>query len=158
MAAATDRNESPEAAKQETAAFICSRDTLDGAYPALIMAISARRLGMRAKVFYTFMGLNVVRKGWSKSAKFKPAGPMGAVPGMPELATWMMKSKIEQADIPPLDDLLEMAVLEGVELVVCKMTVDMMQLGDDACEEGVAIQNAEDFLKYAKECKICLFT
>ena len=143
---------------QETAAFICSRDTLDGAYPALILGISARRLGMKVKVFYTFMGINVVRKGWAKSMKFKPTGPMGAIPGMPQIATWMMKQKIEDAEIPPLDDLLEMAVLEGVELVACKMTVDMMKLEEDVFEEGVTVENAEDFLKFAKEAKIALFT
>lgn len=143
---------------QETAAFICSRDSLDGAYPALILGISARRLGMRTKVFYTFMGINVVRKNWSKSAKYRPAGPLGAVPGMPELATWMMKQQIEDAEIPPLDDLLEIARLEGVELMACKMTVDMMKLKPEAFEEGVVVQNAEEFLKYAKDCKICLFT
>ena len=144
--------------QNETAAFICSRDSLDGAYPSLILGISARRLGMKVKCFYTFMGINVIRKGWSKSAKFKPAGPMGAIPGMPQLATWMMKQQIEEADIPPLDDLLEMAVLEGVELVACKMTVDMMKLKDDDFVEGVTVENAENFLKYAKDCNICLFT
>lgn len=143
---------------QETAAFICSKETLDGVYPALILGISARRLGMKTKIFYTFMGLNVLRKGWIKNVKFKPIGPMGAIPGMPELATWMMKSKIDKAEIPPLDDLLEMAELEGVELVGCKMTVDMMACKEGDLIEGCRVQNAEDFLKFAKDCKICLFT
>jgi peroxiredoxin family protein len=143
---------------KETAAFITSRDTLDGAYPALILGINARRLGMRSKVFYTFMGLNVVRKGWTEKAKFYPPGLMAAVPGMSALATWMMKGKIEKASIPDLPDLLEMAQLEGVELVVCKMTVDMMGLKKDDFIEGVTIEPAETFLKYAKDCKISLFT
>jgi peroxiredoxin family protein len=143
---------------KETAAFITSRDTLDGAYPALILGINARRLGMRSKVFYTFMGLNVVRKGWTEKAKFYPPGLMAAVPGMSALATWMMKGKIEKASIPGLPDLLEMAQLEGVELVVCKMTVDMMGLKKDDFIEGVTIEPAETFLKYAKDCKISLFT
>ncbi len=144
--------------KQEHAAFICSRDTLDGVYPSLILGISARRLGMKVKVFYTFMGMNALRKGWLRKVKFKPVGPMGSIPGMPELATWMMKSKIDKAEIPPLDDLLEMAELEGVELVACKMTVDMMNLKEEDLVEGAVVQNAENFLKYAKDCKICLFT
>lgn len=143
---------------KETAAFITSRDTLDGAYPGLILGINARRLGMRTKVFYTFMGLNVVRKGWTEKAKFYPPGLMAAVPGMSALATWMMKGKIEKASIPDLPDLLEMAQLEGVELVVCKMTVDMMGLKQDDFIEGVTIEPAETFLKYAKDCKISLFT
>ena len=144
--------------QKETAAFITSRDTLDGAYPALILGINARRLGMRAKVFYTFMGLNVVRKGWEEKAKFYPPGLMAAIPGMSALATWMMKGKIEKASIPALPDLLEMAQLEGVEFVVCKMTVDMMGLKKDDFIEGVTIEPAETFLKYAKDCKISLFT
>jgi peroxiredoxin family protein len=143
---------------QETAAFITSKDTLDGAYPALVLGINARRLGMRCKVFYTFMGLNVVRKGWTEKAKFYPPGLMAAVPGMSALATWMMKGKIEKASIPDLPDLLEMAQLEGVELVACKMTVDMMGLKQDDFIEGVTIEPAEKFLKYAKDCKISLFT
>jgi peroxiredoxin family protein len=147
-----------EEKQEEKAAFICSRDTLDGVYPSLILGISSRRLGMRVKIFYTFMGLNVLRKGWAKKVKFKPVGPMGAIPGMPELATWMMKSKIDKAEIPPLDDLLEMAELEGVELVGCKMTVDMMACKEGDLIEGCRVQNAEEFLKFAKDCKICLFT
>ena len=64
-----------------------------------------------------------------------------------------MKQQIEDADIPPLDDLLEMARLEGVELVACKMTVDMMKLELDDFEEGVVVENAESFLKYATRCR-----
>jgi peroxiredoxin family protein len=145
-------------AEKQTAAFITSRDTLDGAYPGLILGINARRLGMQTKVFYTFMGINVVRKGWSEKAKFYPPGLMAAIPGMSALATWMMKGKIEKASIPALPDLVEMAQLEGVEFVACRMTVDMMGLTQDDFIEGVVIEAAETFLKYAKDCKICLFT
>lgn len=58
--------------EKERACFICSRDTMDGAYPALILGINAARLGMEAKVFYTFMGINLVRKGGIEKAKFIP--------------------------------------------------------------------------------------
>ena len=143
---------------KETAAFITSRDTLDGAYPGLILGINARRLAMQSRVFYTFMGINVIRKGWTEKAKFYPPGLMAAIPGMSALATWMMKGKIEKASIPALPDLIEMAQLEGVEFVACKMTVDMLDLKQEDFIEGVVIQAAEEFLKYAKECKICLFT
>jgi peroxiredoxin family protein len=144
--------------KKESAAFITSKDTLDGAYPGLILGINARRLGMQAKVFYTFMGINVIRKGWAEGAKFQPSGFMGAIPGMSAIATWMMKEKIEKAQIPSLPDLQEMAMLEGVEFIACKMTIDMMDLKQEDFIEGVVIQSAEDFLRYAKDCKICLYT
>ncbi len=89
----------------ESAAFITSRDTLDGAYPGLVLGINSVRLGMETMVFYTFMGINVIRKGWAEKAKFQPPGFMGAIPGMSAAATWMMKSKIRKASIPCLGDL-----------------------------------------------------
>ncbi len=143
---------------KERACFICSRDTMDGAYPALILGINAARLGLETKVFYTFMGVNLVRKGGIEKAKFIPPGVMGAVPGMSTMATAMMKKKIEKAQIPALPDLMEMAQLEGVELVACKMTFDMMELHDEDMIEDVVIWDAAQFMKYAKEAKLCLFT
>ena len=143
---------------KETAAFITSKDTLDGAYPGLILGINAVRLGMDASIFYTFMGLNVIRKGWVDKAKFQPPGFMGAIPGMSSIATWMMKSKLTKANIPGLGDLQEIAQLEGVKFIACKMTVDMMGFKQADFVDGVIIQAAEDFLKHAKDCKILLYT
>jgi peroxiredoxin family protein len=144
--------------KKDKAAFICSKDTLDGAYPSLVLAINAARLGMESKIFYTFMGLNLVLKGGVEKAKFIPPGVMGAIPGMSTVATKMMKSKIEKANIPSLTELMEMAQLEGVELVGCRMTIDMMEIREDQLIDGVPVWTAEDFLRYARECNICLFT
>ncbi|MBL7175478.1 MAG: DsrE/DsrF/DrsH-like family protein [Desulfobacteraceae bacterium] len=142
----------------EKAAFICSRDTLDGVYPSLLLGINSRRLGMEAKIFFTFMGLNVIRKGSLDKVKFYPPGVMGAIPGMSQMATRMMKKKIENAQVPDLEDMREMAQLEGVQFIACLMTVDMMELKEDDFIEGVVIWTAEEFLKYAKDCTISLFT
>ena len=144
--------------KKETAAFICVKDTLDGAYPSLVLGINAARQGMESKIFYSFMGMNLVLEGGAERAKFIPPGVMGAIPGMTSIATGMMKKKIDKANIPSLAELQEVAQLEGVELIACKMTVDMMELDESKLIEGVVVWTAEDFLKYAKECKICLFT
>ena len=143
---------------KRAAAFITSKDTLDGVYPGLILGINARRLGMEVSIFYTFMGINVIRKGWADKAKFQPPGFMGAIPGMSAVATWMMKEKLEKANIPLLSDLQEMAFMEGVKFIACRMTVDMMGFTPDDFIEGVTIQTAEDFLKYAMDCKIMLYT
>jgi peroxiredoxin family protein len=145
-------------ANKEKAAFICVKDTIDGAYPSLVLAINAARQGLESKVFYSFMGLNMVLEGGAERAKFFPPGVMGAIPGMTSLATGMMKKKIDKANIPSLAELQEMAQLEGVELIACKMTVDMMELDEEKLIEDVVVWTAEDFLKYAKDCKICLFT
>ena len=144
--------------QREAAAYITSKDTLDGAYPGLILGINSRRLGMKATVFFTFTGINVIRKGWAEKVKFQPPGFMGALPGMAGVATWMMKGKMEKANIPSLPDLQEIALMEGVEFVACKMTVDMMELKQEDFIEGVTIMTAEDFLRYAKDCKVLLYT
>jgi len=125
--------------KKERAAFICVKDTIDGAYPSLVLAINAARQGMESKIFYSFMGLNMVKRGGAARAKF-------------------IKKKIEKANIPPLSELQEMAQLEGVELIACKMSIDMMEIDESELVEGVLVWTAEDFLKYAKDCKLCLFT
>ena len=69
-----------------------------------------------------------------------------------------MKKKIDKANIPSLAELQEMAQIEGVELIACKMTVDMMEINEDKLLDGFVVWTAEEFLKYAKDCKICLFT
>ena len=138
--------------------FICSRDTLDGAYPALILAINSKRLGMEANIFYTFMGINLIRKGGISKARFIPGGTMGAIPGMSAVASRMMKKKIDDAGIPTLEELMEIAQLEGVKLVACKMTIDMMGLKPEDLIEGAEIQTDEEYLKHARNCKINMFT
>ena len=69
----------------------------------------------------------------------------------------MMKKKIDKAQIPSLPELMEMAQLEGVEMIVCRMTIDMMELNEADLVEGSVVWTAEDFIKFAKDCKICLF-
>lgn len=144
--------------QKESCTFICSRGTLDGAYPALILAINAKRLGMDSTVFYTFMGINVIRKGGAGKLHFIPPGTMGAIPGMSTVATKMMKKNIDGAGIPTIDELMEIAQLEGVRFVACKMTIDMMGMQPDDFIEGVEIETAEDYLKHARNCKINMFT
>ncbi|KPJ78571.1 MAG: hypothetical protein AMJ54_02825 [Deltaproteobacteria bacterium SG8_13] len=146
------------AGEKEKAAFICVKDTIDGAYPSLVLGINAARMGMESKIFYSFMGMNLVMQGGAERAKFFPQGVMGAVPGMVSLATGMMKKKIEKANIPSLADLQEVAQIEGVELIACQMTVDMMEIDEKKLIDGVVVWTAEEFMKYAKDCKICLFT
>ena len=127
--------------------------------PLLILGINAARLGMESRVFYTFMGVNLVLKGGIEKAKFIPSGVMGAVPGMSAMATAMMKKKAEKAQIPSLPDLMEMAQIEGVQLIACKMTFDMMEFKkEDLVAEDMLIWTTEEFLKYAKDAKLCLFT
>ncbi len=141
----------------EKCTFICSRFTLDGVYPPLILSINARRLGMDATIFFTFMGIQAIMKGKIKKVKFIPPGFLGAIPGMSTIATWMMRRMMQKAQIPFPEDLLEMAQLEGVKFVACRLTVDMMGLKQEDFIDGVEIRTAEEYLKVAKTCQINMF-
>jgi len=57
----------------------------------------------------------------------------------------MMKNMIKKSNIPAIDELLEIAELEGVKMSACKMTADMMQLDESDFIEGITIQTAENF-------------
>jgi peroxiredoxin family protein len=144
--------------KKKRFSVVCSRDTLDGAYPSAVLAINAVRMGMEATIYYTFSGLNVIRKGYAEKLRFYPSGTLGAIPGMSQLATGIMKKKIEKAELPDLADLIEMCQLEGVKLIGCHMAAAMFELEDSAFIEGVEIANAEEFLKLAIESDLCMFT
>jgi peroxiredoxin family protein len=137
---------------------VCSHDTLDGAYPSAVLAINAVRIGMDATIYYTFSGMNVIRHGFAAKLKFYPSGPLGAIPGMAQLATGMMKKKIEKAELPTLEDLIEMCHLEGVKLIACHMAMSMFELNAGDFIEGVEVANAADFLKMAQQADITLFT
>ena len=139
-------------------AFITSKGTLDGAMPALVMALNSVRLGNEATIFYTFMGMEVIKPGGTDKLKFYPEGTMGAIPGMPQMATSMMKKWMNEANIPDAHEMLEMAQCEGVRLVACHMTMEMMKLKQKDFIEGVEVWTAEQFIKYAGQCDLCLFT
>jgi peroxiredoxin family protein len=153
-----DKKDSIDAQPQkESCTFICSRDTIDGVYPSLMLAINARRIGMDSIIFYTFMGLNVIRKGGTKKCQFVPKGTMGAIPGMSVLATRMMSKQIDEAGIPTIDELMEIAQLEGVKLSACKMTLDMMKLKPSDLIDGVVVSTAAEYIKRARACTINMF-
>ncbi|RLI76122.1 hypothetical protein DRO97_01645 [Archaeoglobales archaeon] len=141
--------------------LICSRNTIDGVYPPLILAINAVREGAEAKVFFTFSGLEVILKrnyqNKLKNVKYYMPGFIGAIPGMTKLATWMIKKKIEDANIPDIKELLEIAQLEGVRFIGCLMTMDMMGVTKDDLIDRCEVMDANQFVKLALESDINMF-
>ena len=121
-------------------AIICSKGSLDMAYPGLIMANAARMMGMDALIFFTFWGLDIVTKEkvdhLHADLLGNPSSPMPhslmGLPGMEALATKMMKKKIEELDIPDIPELLEILDDAGAELYGCKMAMEMFDLDEDA--------------------------
>ena len=126
--------------------IICSKGTLDMAYPGLIMANGALEEGMEVHLFFTFWGLDVIRKKTVDKLTITPVGNtamrlpgtslafpqlVGTLPGMLNMSSWMMKRKIAGIDVPTVRDFIGHVADAGAHLWACKMSVDMMELTDD---------------------------
>jgi peroxiredoxin family protein len=123
----------------EKVAIVISKGSLEGIYPGLIMANGARMEGIEADIFFTFFGLDAIRK--DRDAKIKvatvgnPGMPLptliGVLPGMSWLATKMMQRQMEKLDIPPIPEFIELVADSGARLYACKASVDMFGLTID---------------------------
>jgi peroxiredoxin family protein len=123
----------------EKVCVVVSKGSLEGIYPALIMANGARMEGIDADVFFTFFGLDAIRRGRQDSIKVATVGNpgmhmptfLGAIPGMSWIATKMMQRQMEKLDIPPIGEFIELISDSGAGLFACKATVDMFGLTED---------------------------
>jgi peroxiredoxin family protein len=129
----------PEPRTIEKVAIVVSKGSLEGIYPALIMANGARMEGIEADLFFTFFGLDAIRKDRFEKIKVATVGNpgmhlptwIGAIPGFSALATKMMTRQMEKIDIPPIPEFIELVADSGVRLYACKATVDMFGLSMD---------------------------
>jgi len=146
--------------------IIAAHGTLDAAYPPLILATSAAALDMEAAIFFTFYGLEIIKKGNADKLKVAPIGNpampvpvpniVGMLPGMTAMATKMMNGWMGKANVAKLSELLDMAVMSGVRLIGCQMTMDVMGIERDELLDEVEIGGAATFLNYVSEDAIAL--
>ena len=123
----------------EKVAIVVSKGSLEGVYPGLIMANGARMEGIEADLFFTFFGLDAIRKDRFEKIKVATVGNpglhmptlVGAIPGFSWLVTKMMKRQMEKIDIPPIPEFIELVADSGAHLYACKATVDMFGLTMD---------------------------
>jgi peroxiredoxin family protein len=144
-------------------AIICSKGSLDMAYPGLVLANAARMMGIDAVLFFTFWGLDIVNK---KRVDKLHAGIVGnpathmpamiaGLPGMESLATTMMKKKMDEIDIPPVSEFIEMLDDAGAELYACRMAMDMFELEEDALVPQIKdVISAMDFFEKAEGAQV----
>jgi len=123
----------------EKVSIVISKGSLEGIYPGLIMANGARMEGIEADLFFTFFGLDAIRKDRFEKIKVATVGNpglhmptlLGAIPGASALVTGMMKRQMEKIDIPPIPEFVELVADSGAKLYACKATVDMFDLSMD---------------------------
>ncbi len=116
--------------------IIVSKGTLEGIYPGLIMANGARMEGIDANLFFTFFGMDAITKRKMDKVKVATVGNpalgvsalLGIIPGMSAFVTRQMAKKMEELDIPPIPEFIQLIADSGAKLYACKASVDMFGL------------------------------
>lgn len=149
--------------------IIASKGSLDMAYPPLILATTAAAMDYDVTIFFTFYGLDIVKKEYADKLKVSPIGnpamPMpvpiptlvGSLPGMEAIATAMMKSMFNKHGVATIGQLLSLAKESGVKLIACQMTMDVMGVKQSDMIEGVEFGGAATWLDVATDAQINLF-
>ncbi|MDJ0833616.1 MAG: DsrE/DsrF/DrsH-like family protein [Gammaproteobacteria bacterium] len=148
-------------------AIIATKGTLDWAYPPFILASTAAALGYETEIFFTFYGLQLLKKNLNLqvSSLGNPGMPMPmpvpvllqALPGMQSMMTMMMKQKMKSKGVASLEELRELCVEAEVKLVACQMTVDLFEMDTKEFIDGVEYGGAATFFEFAGESDICLY-
>jgi peroxiredoxin family protein/TusA-related sulfurtransferase len=154
------------AARSRSMMLVCSKGTLDMAYPPLILASTAASMDVR--LFFTFYGLDIINR--HKYDKLQvpslgnPAMPVpvpnlvGALPGMTAMATSMMKGWMAKAQVPDLVDLIQTTHSMGVKFLGCQMTMDVMGVRrEDLIDEVDDTVGAAAFVAEALDADISMF-
>lgn len=162
--------------------IIATKGTLDWAYPPFILASTAAALGWNVSVFFTFYGLQLLRKDighlkvsplgnpgmpmkmpfgpeWFRSINWNiPNAIQAVVPGFEGMATMLMKQTIRNKGVATIAELREMAIDAGVNLIGCQMTVDLFGFTtDDFIPEVKEYVGAASFLPMARDADVSLF-
>ena len=149
-------------------AIIATKGTLDMAYPPLILASTAAALGWDVQIFFTFYGLQLLRKnldGIRISPLANPAMPMpvpmpvivSVLPGMEAMATMMMKDKMKKKGVASLEELRALCLEADVKFIACQMTVDLFEFQTSEFIDVIEYGGAATFMKFAGETDVCLF-
>lgn len=132
--------------------IVCAKGNLEDVYAALVLANGAVMEGIEAKMFFTFFGLDAITKKQMNKlhtatvgnpAMRMPGGLpfptlLGMIPGVEAGVSAMMKSQMEELDIPPVKEFLEMITAGGGEIFACKLATDMFKLKKEDLTEEVS--------------------
>jgi peroxiredoxin family protein len=158
-------------AEKEKMAIVVFSGDLDKALAAIILATTGASMGMEVSMFFTFWGLNIIKKN---RGSIKSKGLMRKMLNcinrgdssrltlsrfnMLGLGTWMMKQLMKDVNYPTIDEFIVMAHQMGVKLIPCSTSCGIMGLKDDDYRSEVDSQaGAAYFLEEAKNAKVSLF-
>jgi peroxiredoxin family protein len=157
--------------EQKKLAIIATKGSLDWAYPPFILASTAAALGYEVQIFFTFYGLQLLKK--DLCLEVTPLGnpgmpmPMGmdkwfpilgmTLPGMQGMMTAMMKQKMKKKGVASIEELRDLCIEAEVKMVACQMTVDLFDMEPSQFIGGIEYAGAAAFFEFAGESDICLY-
>ena len=142
----------------EKVSIIVSKGSLEGIYPALIMANGARAEGIEANLFFTFFGLDAISRKYHEHIKVAAVGNpglhlatlVGGLPGMPAVLTSYLERKMDKLDIPPIPEFIEMIADSGAGIYGCQASCDLFGLGkEDLIDQVQGIITVGEFYALA---------
>ena len=160
-----------EATKPDKVTIVLLSGDLDRAMAAFIIATGAAAMGMQVTIFFTFWGLNAIRrKGAASSAKDWLRRMFGALnKGGAEmlplsrfhfggLGTKMMQTVMKQNRMPGVPELMQTALDLGVRFIACTTTMGLMGITKDTLVDGVdQLAGVTTYLAEAKQGSVNLF-
>ena len=151
--------------------IIATKGTLDWAYPPFILASTAAALGYQVTMFFTFYGLQLLKK--KLDLKVSPLGnpgmpmPMGmnswfpvlgtAIPGMETIMTSMMKNTIKSKGVATIEELRDLCLEADAKLIGCQMTIDLFDMKREDFIDDIDIGGAATYFEHAGEANVNLF-
>ena len=151
--------------------IIATKGTLDWAYPPFILASTAAALGYQVTMFFTFYGLQLLKK--QLDLKVSPLGnpgmpmPMGmnswfpvlgtAIPGMETMMTGMMKNTIKSKGVATIEELRDLCLEADAKLIGCQMTIDLFNMKREDFLDDIDIGGAATYFEHAGEANVNLF-
>ncbi len=157
---------------QKSMSIIVSKGTLDWAYPPFILATTALSMDMKVSMFFTFYGLNLLKKKMDLSVStlgnaamrmpmmgMKMAMPniVAAIPGATGLTSKMMKNLTKKKGVASIEELRDIAVEGEVRMIACQMTMDLFEFDRDELIDGPELGGAATFIEVATKSDINLF-
>lgn len=152
---------------QDRLAIVCSKGSLDMAYPPFVLATAAAAMDMEVMLFFTFWGLDVINRNkiddLEISISSNPGMPAmakmaGVLPGGTRMVSSMMKGQFSKAQVMSIREFVGTSHEMGVHMVACQMSMDVMGIKrEDLVPEVENVVGAATFLDFARDAKIQLF-
>lgn len=150
--------------------LICFSDNLDRAIATFILANGAAATGGKVSIFFTFWGLNVIKKKHGPVvkktftekmfARMLPKSSDGlslSKMNMMGMGSKMIRGIMKKKNIDSLESLIQQAMANGVEFIACQMTMDMMGIKKEELLDGVTVGGVASYMQKAEESRVNLF-